>query len=123
MPNLLYDRLDVTEPNVAKENAIRLVGGRDRAEGCLEIYQFGHWGKVCGNSWDMMDAIVVCRELGYFTAVAATCANGYQCYGQTWEYSISCTGDEESVMQCSRTNVAYCSGRAVVNCTGMYTYI
>lgn len=45
------------------DGEIRLVGGRSRLEGRVEICYAGVWGTVCGNSWGTVDATIVCRQL------------------------------------------------------------
>ena len=47
------------------EGLLRLVDGHDSNEGRIEICSNGVWGTVYAGRWDVNDASVVCRRLGY----------------------------------------------------------
>uniref|UniRef100_A0A1V1FT29 Putative CTL17 isoform B n=1 Tax=Reticulitermes speratus TaxID=60591 RepID=A0A1V1FT29_9NEOP len=43
---------------------VRLLGGRTNEEGRLQVRIGGKWGTVCNYGWTMIDAAVVCHQLG-----------------------------------------------------------
>ena len=79
---------------------MRLVGGSGPHEGRVEVLHNGAWGTVCSFSWDLQDATVVCRQLGYGRAVAALAAYGGGS-GPIWYDDVHCSGSEASLTQCA----------------------
>ncbi|XP_025830817.1 protein bark beetle [Agrilus planipennis] len=44
---------------------IRLLGGKTASEGRLQIKIDNRWGTVCNYGWDIIDAALVCHQLGF----------------------------------------------------------
>lgn len=44
---------------------IRLVGGSSSSEGTVLVFHENKWGSICDYHWDIRDANVACRQLGY----------------------------------------------------------
>ncbi|EDO39811.1 predicted protein, partial [Nematostella vectensis] len=80
---------------------VRLVNGSSFNEGRVEIYHNGTWGTVCDDSWDISDAQVVCRQLGYPGAVSSPGrAHFGRGNGQIWMDDVHCMGYERSLDSC-----------------------
>ena len=57
---------------------------------------------MCDDLFDITDAIVVCRQLGYSGAVSVyPKAHFGQGTGEIWMDSVSCSGTESSLGNCS----------------------
>ena len=86
------------------EGSVRLVGGNTLLEGRVEVFLLGQWGTVCDNYWDLADATVVCRQLGYLRAVEAPRSAIFGAgSGPSWYYRLYCTGSERRLTGCSKS--------------------
>ncbi|XP_073256575.1 galectin-3-binding protein-like [Porites lutea] len=101
--------------HVAGSNAdIRLVNDGysiSHAQGRVEVFYNGIWGTVCDDYWDLNDAKVVCRQLGFGRATraykSATFGPGN---GKIWMDDVRCTGSERSLTECPH------NGWGIQNC-------
>ena len=86
---------------------IRLINGRGPSQGRVEVYHNGVWGTVCDDWFDINDANVVCRELGYPGAARYIHNSFYfgQGRGRIWLDDLACTGTETSLRYCSHRGV------------------
>lgn len=86
------------------KDAVRLVGGPSARMGRVEVYYSEAWGAVCGENWDMVDATVVCKMLGYGGASAHLQNISLEQENDTeWLSGVHCTGNESSLTQCAHT--------------------
>ena len=103
---------------------LRLVGGNWSEQGRVEVFYSGEWGTVCDDYWDINNARVVCRQLGYVTAISAPqSAHFGSGSGQIWLDDVHCVGTETSIVTCPHggwgTHNCGHSEDASVVCTSM----
>ncbi|KAL3875622.1 hypothetical protein ACJMK2_033554 [Sinanodonta woodiana] len=81
---------------------VRLASGDEENSGRVEIKYLGEWGVVCDDQWDIQDANVVCRMLGYDRgALEATTRSRFgNGNGVIMLDETECTGTEESLADC-----------------------
>ena len=80
---------------------VRLVEGSSDNEGRVEIFHNGQWGTVCDDSWDLDDAGVVCRMLGFDAASRAPNAAQFgQGSDRIWLDDVMCSGEETDLADC-----------------------
>ena len=90
---------------------IRLANG-GAYYGRVEVFYKGIWGTVCDDRWDIKDAHVVCRQLGFPNASAAHQSARYdQGSDPIWLDDVGCSGGEASIFDCSHR------GWGVVGCS------
>ena len=58
-------------PPKPKKPLVRLIGGKNKQEGRVEVLHDGQWGTVCDDEWGLKEATIVCKELGFGKAVKA----------------------------------------------------
>ena len=80
---------------------LRLANGNRKSEGRVEIFYNDTWGTVCDDYWDLRDAIVVCRQLGYSSALTAKGKASFGTgIGKIWLDDVQCLGNESSIDMC-----------------------
>ena len=108
-----YFLLNAAVVSKEAEGSIRLLGGSGSNEGLVEMYLLGQWTTVCDYYlWDMSDAAVVCRQLGYSGAVAAPRGSNFNVETQRRPYGVSnfqCSGYEVNITYCEKHFYERCS--------------
>ena len=91
---------------VCTQGGIRLQGGTNTT-GRVEICYNNVWGTVCDDAWDVSDAQVACRQLGYlpFGAIPLAYPDVPAGTGQIWLDDTMCVGTEISLFNCSASQL------------------
>ena len=80
---------------------VRLVGTNVSHVGQVEIQYKGTWGAVCHVNWDINDAHVICRMLGYKAAVNRIIYIEGETTTKKLMDQVGCSGKEKSIAECS----------------------
>ena len=80
--------------------------------GRVQVFYNNTWGTVCSETWDSVDAMIVCRMLGFKPLITSVMAIkvGSQ-FGSAsqltpiWLSNIQCTGTESSLNSCPQATV------------------
>ncbi|XP_016113110.1 galectin-3-binding protein A-like [Sinocyclocheilus grahami] len=84
-----------------QEGRVRLVGDLP-SSGRVEVYHDGQWGTVCDDGWELAEAQVVCRQLGFPGAISVMAGGQYgEGSGPIWLDDMNCKGSESSLSECS----------------------
>ncbi|XP_064384964.1 uncharacterized protein LOC135333878 isoform X2 [Halichondria panicea] len=87
------------------QGLVRLQGGEYNS-GRVEVCNGGVWGTVCDDGWDITDAGVACRQLGFPEATDAPCC---ATYGQGADPilldNLNCIGTESQLIDCTHNGV------------------
>ena len=83
------------------------------------MYVNGTWGGVCGRvpHWNLKDANVVCRQLGFKGAIAAATSSDFS--QNNLIFHPQCKGNETSLTKCDHVVAPkgqYCFNKACVVC-------
>ena len=81
---------------------IRLMSSISINQGRVEVYHSGIWGTVCDDQFDINEANVICRQLGFENGAekATHRASFGQGTGQIWMDGLQCTGTEDALYKC-----------------------
>lgn len=88
---------------------MRLVAGRNKYEGNVQVQYEGEWGYVCGAVWDITAANVVCKQLGSTGAARVKTFEDYSIC-RVWLDQVKCRGNESSIWDCSHNGLGIFQG-------------
>ncbi|XP_071549205.1 uncharacterized protein [Panulirus ornatus] len=102
------DNSDESKCHPSAKYEIKLVGGKMRHEGNVQVKVEGEWGFVCDDNFDYNAADLVCRAMGYLSAQTFTRNNHFGKNDASWRRNspkfwlddFSCNGLENSIFDC-----------------------
>ena len=72
----------------------------------MEVFLNNEWGTVCDDLWDISEANVVCRQLGYGSATSAPGSAQFgQGSGSILLDDLACNGQEDALWVCPHGGV------------------
>uniref|UniRef100_A0A3P9GXQ0 Soluble scavenger receptor cysteine-rich domain-containing protein SSC5D n=1 Tax=Oryzias latipes TaxID=8090 RepID=A0A3P9GXQ0_ORYLA len=96
----------IQEVSIECSGNVRLTNGPHPCAGRVEVYNNGQWGTICGESWDLSDASVVCKQLDCGRAHKISTLTEYGLgSGHAFTHRFECNGREQTLSQCSQRSI------------------
>lgn len=111
-------------PEGPTAESVALLRGGNRCEGLVRVQLGGQQGPVCGDRWGLLEAAVICRQLGCGGAhVAPTYVVWPQERQPSLLQGVRCRGTEASLWDCAPGSweplrACECECISAVHCTG-----
>ncbi|XP_070558444.1 CD5 antigen-like [Ptychodera flava] len=115
---LSCDIIAATGVNAGELERVRLVKGRNRYEGRVEVNLDGsNWTPVCKGGWNLHDSSILCRELGRNGAMKHGGEDG-ALTGDPREriVYVNCNLDSTSISDCKYQGSTACPNAATTKC-------
>ncbi|XP_067881166.1 scavenger receptor cysteine-rich type 1 protein M130-like [Heterodontus francisci] len=86
----------------SEHKELRLVNGKHRCEGRVEVFYNGTWGTVCSDTFDGPDADVICKQLqcGPLSSIDYYTQSFGEGSGPIWLDGMECISHESLLWQC-----------------------
>ena len=92
--------------------SVRLAGSPISNAGQVEVFYAGVWGTIDSYQWNIENAHVVCRQLGYPGALSSGASSQFGVGERTvWFSKVRCSGSESSLQDCPKLFAKYFGGR------------
>ncbi|KAF0037719.1 hypothetical protein F2P81_010593 [Scophthalmus maximus] len=100
-------QITAVDNSTTVEGQVRLAnGGNSSCSGRVEIFLRGQWGTVCDDAWGLVDAQVVCRQLGCGRVLSAPLSARFgPGRGPIWLDDVTCTGSESKLTECRHRGI------------------
>ena len=128
---------------ICNDGDIKLSGSSYSSQGRVDLCINGTWGTICSDYFDINDANVVCRQLGYFPygmlvkcyyyhskihcISGAIIINSWSNVFPVYINDLNCTGNESTVWDCPHNGLidysCYYRNDAAIACQGISNYV